>query len=411
VESAAPGVALDPVSKRPGNPPVAVVIGADCITGLQTVRALHAHGIRVLGVAGDREHFALRSRCLARIEIVEWEAESLRACLRRLATPDRPVLIPATDTAVELVAKIGDELSTAFRVSNPTAHSIDRALRKIPFAKHADEHGVPTPRTRSVESLEGLRRAIDELSAPYVLKPDIKTPRWDELAGVKVFRAEDPADLLQTYERCRDWSDRFVVQEWVEGGDDSMYSYYAFVSQAGELVVDCVGHKIRQWPRWTGSGTLSEIFEDPEILAVGRALLESLEHRGFATINMKRDANSGRLFVLETNVGRPGMGMFVAEAAGIEMTHLAFCSLSGQPLPDERRVRFSKARWVSTKRDLAAAYVGWRRGELSVLDYSRSIRDVRRRADFDWRDPLPFLHDLRRAPAQIYRLRSGRLKD
>lgn len=106
---------------------------------------------------------------------------------------------------------------------------------------------------------------------------------------------------------------------------EAMYSYYAFIADDKQIVAECVGHKIRQWPRLTGSGTLSEICDVPEIRETGRRLLESLDHRGFATVNMKRDADTEKLFVIEINAGRPGMGMFVAEAAGIEMTHPIRC--------------------------------------------------------------------------------------
>ena len=186
-----------------------------------------------------------------------------------------------------------------------------------------------------------------------------------------MLRVDDGTALTRAYERCQDWSDSFVVQEWVGSGDDAMYSYYAFIAEDKRIVAECVGHKVRQWPRLTGSGTLSEIYDDPEICATGRALLESLDHEGSPTVNMKRDSETGKLFVIECNVGRPGMGMFVAEAAGIEMTHLAYCSLAGLPLSSAPVVRFPDARWVSMKRDFAAAVTGWQQGELSLIAYLR----------------------------------------
>ncbi len=383
----------------------AIVIGLDCITGLQTARALHQRGVRVTGIACDRDHFAIRTRCVSKVVFAERGGTNLVECLRSLATSDRPVLMPATDAAVLSISQQGAQLSKLFRIANPVGASIERALRKAPFARHAEEHGIPVPRTRVVESLDEIRRAAADLSAPFVLKPDIKSERWTELAGAKVFIAEDGSALERTYERCRDWSDRFVVQEWVEGGDDAVYSYYAFIDEDRRIVVECVGHKIRQWPRRTGSGTLSEYCDDPEIRETGRALLESLDHRGFATVNMKRDTGSGKLFVIEANVGRPGMGMFIAEAAGIEMTYLAYRSLAGLPLPPATVARFPKARWICLKRDLAAALAAGRQGELGVAAYLRSLRGVRRSAVFALRDPLPFLYDVLRLPRQVARRR------
>jgi hypothetical protein len=73
---------------RPG----AIVIGLDCITGLQTARALHQQGIAVTGIAFDPNHFANRTRCVSKLVIAKRSGGALLECLRRLATDDRPVL-------------------------------------------------------------------------------------------------------------------------------------------------------------------------------------------------------------------------------------------------------------------------------------------------------------------------------
>jgi predicted ATP-grasp superfamily ATP-dependent carboligase len=102
------------------------------------------------------------------------------------------------------------------------------------------------------------------------------------------------------------------------------------------------------------------------------------------------------------------MGMFVAEAAGIELSYLAYRSLAELPASAVPHIRFPRSRWVSLKRDVAAAFAGWRKGELSLAAYLRSMRGVRRRAVFDLRDPLPFLYDLLRSPMQMYQRQSNR---
>jgi len=400
------GVRNEPVPEDSNSLPAAIVVGLDCITGLQIARTLHRRGIRVIGIANDTRHFATRTRCVSDVVFVKPGGTSLLECLRDLSDENPSILLPATDRAVSLVAEHAEELSTLFRIASSDSASVQRALGKIPFALHSEQHGIPIPRTRCVESLENLRDATHELFPPFVLKPNVKSRLWDDLAGVKVVYADDSAALERAYQRCRNWSDQFVVQEWVAGGDDAMYSYYAFVGQGGHVVAECVGHKIRQWPRLTGSGTLSEICDDPEICRTGRALLASLDHEGFATINMKRDPGTENIFVIEANVGRPGMGMFVAEAAGIEMIYLAYRSLAGLPATTTPHARFPGARWVSLKRDMAAAFAGWRKGELNLISYLRSIRCVRRRAVFDLGDPLPFLHDLLRSPMQMYQRQS-----
>lgn len=392
------------IDRSPSNPS-AIVLGLDCITGLQTARALHRRGVRVTGIAHDPTHFATRTRCVERVLPAPRDDAGLLACLRPLATQDRPVVIPATDAAVFFLARNAAALGSSFRVSNLGGRSIERALGKVAFAHHAQEHAIPIPRTAAVEDLDGLRRAAAELRPPFLLKPDVKDERWIQQARAKLFVAADADELERLYARCRTWNDRFVVQQYVEGGDDRMYSYYAFIGEDGRLVAECVGHKLRQWPRRTGSGTLSEHCTDDEIERCGRALLASLDHRGHATVNMKRDGRTGRLFVIEANLGRPGMGVFVADAAGIEMIWLGHRSLAGESFSALPTARFPGARWVCLKRDFAAAWAAWRAGELGALAYLGSLRGVRRCAVLDLRDPLPFLHDLFRLPRHLSRVR------
>jgi hypothetical protein len=45
---------------------------------------------------------------------------------------------------------------------------------------------------------------------------------------------------------------------------------------------------------------------------------------------IREQMSAAGIEVIEDNVGRPGMGMFVAEAAGIEMTYLAYRSLAAR---------------------------------------------------------------------------------
>jgi hypothetical protein len=89
---------------------------------------------------------------------------------------------------------------------------------------------------------------------------------------------------------------------------------------------------------------------------------------------VREQMSAAGIEVIENNVGRPGMGMFVAGTAGIEMICLAYRSLAA------RRIE-------------SGAYL-------------RSIQGVRRRAVFALRDPWPLLYDVLRSPGQVYRRRS-----
>lgn len=381
--------------------PSAIILGFDCITGLQTGRVLARMGVEVTAIVRQPQHFSTTSRCVHRIICGSVESPDFVDRLIGLATKDRPVLIPATDVAVDFLARHAQALAPHFRSAITRPEIIDRILSKTAFAEAAKTHALPIPKTERLEHSSDLLRISEHLAPPFVLKPDLKTERWDRETGVKILEASNIGALEEIYQRYRSTSPRFVVQEWIEGGDEAMYSYYAFIGRDGRCVADCLAHKLRQWPRLTGSGTLAEQANDPELIEIGRNALTRLEHRGFASVQMKRDARTGRSAIIEINVGRPAMGSFLAEAAGIEMMQLAYEDLAGLPPRAQPEPKIPGARWVSWKRDIRAALKGWQSGELSALDYLRSLRGIRRAAVWSLRDPLPFIVDLLRSPRKL----------
>ena len=70
---------------RADEPPPAVIVGLDCITGLQTARLLDARGIPIVGVVADRRHFCARTRIPRLIVEAELRGPALVEALERLA--------------------------------------------------------------------------------------------------------------------------------------------------------------------------------------------------------------------------------------------------------------------------------------------------------------------------------------
>ena len=99
--------------------PAAVIIGLDCITGLQSTRLLTARGIPVIGVVADRRHFCARTRLATAIVTMPLRGEPLVDGLVALgARLDQPaVLIPCTDGAVHAISAGRERLAEAYRVA------------------------------------------------------------------------------------------------------------------------------------------------------------------------------------------------------------------------------------------------------------------------------------------------------
>lgn len=409
--------------RMPDAMPAAVVVGLDCITGLQSARILADRGVPVIGIAADRSHFCARTRVPRRIVRSATSGEELLATLERLGpslpAPGIAVLMPCTDAAVLTLSAGRERLAPWYRIVLPEHEVLEGLMDKVRFAEHALAHDLPFPRTAILRSRADAEAAATTLAFPAVVKPPLKTPRWVAGTKEKAIRVAGPADLLEVYDRASAWSDTLIAQSWVEGGEDALYSCNAYFDRSGEPVVTFVARKIRQWPPDVGTSSLGEEVRDDAVLEATVRLFRSVGYRGLAYLEVKRDARTGEYAIIEPNVGRPTGRSAIAERGGVELLHSAYLDALERPLPAGRTQAYRGVKWIYWRHDLQAAAVRMRHGELSPLGWWRSVRGPRIEAVGSWRDPLPFAADILhlaraagvRAAGRLAGGRSGRFGD
>lgn len=384
-------------AKSAANPP-AVVIGLDCATGLQSARILARRGVPVIGVAADPRHPCCRTRVCQEIIVANTAGPPLIQALRELASRlEQPaVLFPCTDLSVLVLSRHREELEPGIRLVLPTADTVEMLVDKARFSAWAEQHALPVPRTRHLRTLADVEDAARVLRFPCILKPAVKSPRWRRNTSVKAFRVEDAAELYRVYSRCSDWTDSLVVQEWIEGADDSNYTCNCYITRAGEAAVAFTSRKIRQWPPVGGEGSLSVEVRNERVRAETLHLFLLADHQGLGYAEIKQDSRTGEYLIIEPNVGRPTGRSAQAEAAGVELLFTQYCDALGRPLPESREQRYGPMKWIHLRRDLQAALFLWSRGELTLREWFRSWRGPKVDALFAWDDPVPFWADLGR---------------
>ena len=152
--------------------------------------------------------------------------------------------------------------------------------------------------------------------------------------------------------------------------------------------------KIRQWPPDTGEGCLAVETSVEEVTRLGLDTLQRLGYVGIGSFQFKKDADTGRFYMIEMNTGRPVLNMPICELCGVEMIHSYYCAAAGLPLPESRTVTRPGGKWICWKTDLASAYVHWRRGDLTVREWIASLRGRKWSADIQADDFGPFFADL-----------------
>lgn len=373
--------------------PPAIIVGLDCIQGLQSARVLSCRGVPVIGIAKSERHYACRTNACDRVLVADTGGPGLVDILERIGPTfdDKPVLVPCQDKNVIVISRARDLLRRWYRMSLPAPAVIEMMSDKTAFYEYALAQGFPIPQTFVLRSEQDAVAAAGQLDYPCIIKPPYRLRTWSQHTKVKALLVADRDEFLAAYGRCRGWADVLIAQQLVVGGDRNHYTCNCYFDRHGDPVVTFTSRKLRQWRPKTGQACLSEEAHNEFVEQETVRLFRSVDYRGLGYLEMKLDDVSGEYIIIEPNIGRPTGRAALAEASGVELLYTMYCDAVGLPLPDDRKQEYRGVKWIHLLRDLQAAVYYLRRGELTVGGWWRSVRGPKVFAILSWRDPLPFL--------------------
>jgi len=376
--------------------PHAVVIGLDCLPGIQTARILAQSGVSVIGIARDPNHPFSHTNTCETIHFTTISQGELMGALEIVSSQldQKAVLYPCTDSSVLLVSRNRELLQDRYHIALPGSQTLEMLMDKSRFLRFAREHGLPVPKTFFLRTPADAIAASEQIPFPCIMKPAFKTSTWERnAAGVKVYLISSAQEFLATFDRCCSWAESIVAQEWVSGTDSDLYSCNCYFDANSKPIVTFVARKLRQSPPILGVSASGEECRNDTVLTQTIDLFTKVRLRGLGYLEMKRDAHTGQYRIIEPNVGRPTGRSAIAEAGGVPLIYSMYCELAGLPLPAHREQTYKGAKWIYFKKDLASSWYYWQKGELTLMQWARSLRGHKRDAVFSWNDPLPFLLD------------------
>ena len=390
--------------------PYAVVIGLDSVNGLQAARVLSQRNVPVIGVAKNPRSYFCRTNVCEKIDFVDTESEGLIEYLERLgpSLDQKAVLVPCNDLNVLPISRHRSRLDKWYCLTLPEHDVIEMLMNKTRFYRFAQREGFPIPRTFFLEERKDAEQAAQKLTFPCVMKPSIRSPQWEQNLRYKAYKIFTKDEFLSAYDYCVKWCNKLIVQEWVEGSESNLYTCYCCFNANAEPLVAFVTHKLRQWPPQTGEGCLGEECRNDIVLREAVRLFRRVAFRGLGYLEMKRDSRTGKHLIIEPNVGRPTSRSATAEAGGVELLYTMYCDALGWGLPVNREQKYGSSKWIFLRRDMQSAFYYWRRGELTLWEWWKSIRGKKIYALFSWTDPGPFLGDLYRVIGILFKLKGKR---
>ena len=386
-----------PIDIPPTKIPYAVVIGLDCFTGLQTARILSGRKVPVIGIGGSDQHACYKTNVCKAKFTADIGSTGFIDLLEEMGPKlwKKAVLFPCMDMSVFILSQHRERLEKWYHIALPEADTVELLMDKVRFYTFCQKEGFPIPGTHFLRSLEDAEKAAANLSFPAILKPPMKTPTWEANAKYKVYKIESAEELLTVYRQTHKWAETLMVQEWIEGGDDSLFSLNCYFNRESKPLTTFIARKIRQWPPETGTSSLGEEVRNDAVLEASVKLVEYVNYRGLGYVEMKRDTRNGNHYIIEPNIGRPTGRSAISEAGGVPLLYTKYCDLVGQPIPAQRQQQYQGAKWIYLRRDLQSAWAYWRKGKLTFKDWRHTMKGKKFYAVFSLRDPIPFLEDLR----------------
>ncbi len=383
-------------TKSDTSKPRAVVLGLDTHTGLQTARNLARNQVPVIGIAGNLNHPFCRTWACEMVLAADIDGDGLISVLCDMgrSLERKAVLFPCTDLSVLTISRNRDRLEDSYHCVLPHPKTVEMLMKKAEFCCYAQKVGLAIPATHVLQSAADVEQAAKVLSYPAVIKPNLKSPAWQDRTSRKLFRADNAEQLSRVYDQCSKWGETLVAQDWIGGPESQLFHCMFYFGSDSRALVTFTYRKIRQWPPHEGSSASVVEVRNDAIVREASKVFADLNYVGFGHVELKEDERSGEFYIIEANIGRPAGSAALVEGAGVELRYTMYCDALALRLPERREQQYRGFKYVYGRLDFQSALILWLRKELTLRDWLASLRGPRVPGLYRWNDPLPFLGDL-----------------
>lgn len=291
---------------------------------------------------------------------------------------EKPVLYSDDDRALLLISEHRERVAKYYRFLFPEKEMVARILDKRMFGELCREKNLPAPASFDISSKADLLRVIDEIPFPCIIKPAHKENWWGDkfktIVGQykKAFRFDTPDALIAFYDKVLKVHPEAVVQEYVPGEDDQLYSVNMFVDQGGQLQGYFIAQKRRIYPISAGTGCYIITVKDEEIINTAMDVARRLNLVGLLNIQFKRDTRDGRPRLMEIHI-RNSFWSFIGTAAGMNLSSLYYFALTGQT-PDKKPQYKEEVKFFDLAKDIRAFLQYRRAGKLTLREWLHTYK-------------------------------------
>ena len=298
------------------------------------------------------------------------------------------VLLACNDPALEILIKNRENLSKRFVLDIMNKEAQLCMLNKLSTYEAARDAGIPAPRFWRIGNGERVGDIIREASFPLMIKP-VYSHKFYQRYGRKYILAKNRSELQGILDSMDMQEDKVILMEVIPGPDDHLCSYYTYIDENGVALFDFTKRIIRRYPYSQGLACYHITDWNPEVRDLGLKYLNHVGLIGLANVEFKKDDRDGKLKLIECNARFTAANCLVAES-GFDLALFVYNRLIGriqQPLKG-RSYKEGLRLWYPLEDFLSFKELRGR-GELSFIEWIKSIMHPQVLPFFRWDDPIP----------------------
>lgn len=373
----------------------AVVLGSNYYIGLSIIRCLGIEGVHTVAVDYSRKDaYGSKSRYLSEHLIAPHYRTDPKGLLYYLVEyakkqKEKPVLFPGADPYVEFMDNNLEKLKEYYLIPMTEQGLWTEIMDKKTLSDLALKHGVRVPETASPKDPDFYEQVERDIKFPCIIKPS-DSAAFVAIFRKKIFQCENMEELKKGVELAAREGLDVIVQRIIPGFDDHMYTFDAYLDQNSKVTHWMTCQKYRQYPINFGASVFTGQKYVQELYDIGAPFMEAIGYKGFGEIEFKKDAKTGRFYLIEINVRTTNLNSLLYKA-GINFPYAAYRDMVGYPLPPHAVKKDTGIVFHYLFEDLLAIRGYTKTKQLSYGQIAKSLMARKAPAIWSLSDPKPAL--------------------
>lgn len=270
-----------------------LLIGYDSNIGLGVLACLRNQGYHFYLLTHNAKNAVKYSRYIQKTFYYNAEIDSLKEKIISIVKQYKiEFIMPYDELEIREVILHKEELTQyAPCVLGTEPANFDIGIHKLNLAKFLTAKGIPCPPFATLEDVHQQDLLISRLGFPLLLKPVRMA------SGRMIQKVHDQQTLNNLIEENRGNLSNFLLQPFIVGSDVTCN----VICKNGEIVC----YTIQESPVKKGSNFYSndslEYHDDAEVINIVGNMMRALNWNGVACVDMRRDQQTRKVYVLEIN--------------------------------------------------------------------------------------------------------------